>query len=77
MAAALPAEPREVEKLLRGYVANVCYTIIGEPFRGWVESVMEGRNKKIEAERNLLIEMDPAIAKIFHHSNDVSGKLKL
>ena len=34
---ALPSEPREIDKLLRQYIINVVYTIIGEPFRIWVE----------------------------------------
>ena len=34
---ALPKEPREVEKLPRAYLGNLIYTIVGQPFREWVE----------------------------------------
>ena len=34
---ALPSEPREIDKLLRQYIINVIYTLVGEPFRKWVE----------------------------------------
>ena len=44
---ALPSEPREVDKLLRQYVINVVYTLVGDPFRLWVESVMKARDEKI------------------------------
>ena len=30
---ALPIEPREVGKLLRKYVGNLIYTLVGDPFR--------------------------------------------
>ena len=65
VAAALPVEPREVDKLLRQYICNVCYTLIGESFKQWVDHVMQQRNSKIESERNLSIQMDPQIAKVF------------
>ena len=44
---ALPSEPREVDKLLRQYVINVVYTLVGDPFRLWVEAVMKARDEKI------------------------------
>ena len=47
MQEALPSEPREVDKLLRQYVINVVYTLVGDPFRLWVESVMKARDEKI------------------------------
>ena len=74
VAAALPVEPREVDKLRRQYNCNVCYTLIGEPFRQWVDNVMQQCNSKIESERNLAIQMDPEIAKIFQQSTAVRSK---
>ena len=34
---ALPAVKREREKLPRQYLANVIYTIVGDPFKQWVQ----------------------------------------
>ena len=34
---AFPEEPKELDKLPRQYIANVIYTLIGEPFNVWVE----------------------------------------
>lgn len=50
VALSLPIEPREVEKLPRSYLANVIYTIVGKPFRDWVDEAIKARNDKIVAE---------------------------
>ena len=47
VAQALPAETREVEKLPRAYLANVIYTIVGDPFKNWVDGEIAKRNEKI------------------------------
>ena len=52
---ALPSEPRELDKLHRGYVANVIFTLVGQPFKNWINSVTEARNKKIIEEQDLNI----------------------
>ena len=74
VAESLPIEPREVDKLLRQYVINVVYTLVGDPFRLWVDQVMTARNTKITQERNLGIELDPEILRVFRQSTSVSGK---
>ena len=65
VAKALPVEPREVEKLPRSYLANVIYTIVGTPFRDWVDKAIQARNDKIVEEQNLAINMDPDIFAAF------------
>jgi hypothetical protein len=71
---ALPSEPREIDKLLRQYVINVVYTIVGDPFRQWVEAVMTARDNKIKDEKNLGIDLDPEILRVFRNSTSVSSK---
>jgi hypothetical protein len=44
----LPAEEREVAKLHRAYVANVIYTLVGQPFQQWIDAIMEARNRRIQ-----------------------------
>lgn len=44
---ALPLEPREVDKLPRSYIANLIYTIVGDPFKCWVNEKIQDRSKKI------------------------------
>ena len=38
---ALPTEQAEKEKLPRQYVINVIYTLVGEPFRNWVDKQVD------------------------------------
>ena len=69
----LPAEPREVEKLPRAYIANLIYTIIGEPFKQWVQQQILNRTEQIKKEQDLAIQMDPEIFQAFKASTNVSG----
>ena len=55
----LPAIQREIEKMPRHYIANVIYTVVGEPFQMWVNKQIDARNDKIKAEQDIMIEMDP------------------
>ena len=71
---ALPIEEKEVLKMPRYYIGNVIYTLVGQPFAKWVEERVTARNEKLADERDMYIEMDPAIAEIFRKSTSVSGK---
>ena len=42
---ALPEIRRDVDKLPRAYIANVIYTLVGEPFRDWVEDRVNERHE--------------------------------
>ena len=46
---ALPPK-KEIPKLPRQYIANVIYTLVGQPFYDWVETQITARNNKIKAE---------------------------
>jgi len=52
----------------------VVYTLVGDPFRQWVESVMQARDQKIKDEKNLGIDLDPDILSVFRNSTAVSSK---
>ena len=69
----LPME-REIKKMPKQYVVNVCYKIIGHPFEIWVKKRITDRNAKVEEKRNLLIEVDPKIAAVFQNSTYSSCK---
>jgi len=68
---ALPPD-REIKKLSRQYIANVIFTLVGSPFQTWVDTGISNRNIKVTQERNLNIEMDEDVARIFRESNAVS-----
>ena len=74
VAHALPIEKKEIGKLHRGYIANVIYTIVGDPFNKWVEQVMKERTKKIQDEQNQMMQMDAGVYSVFQASNSISGK---
>ncbi len=50
---------KEISKLSRGYLSNVIYTVMGEPFQQWVKQQVNLRNQKIALEGNNIIAMDP------------------
>ena len=53
---------------------NVIYTVVGEPFEKWVKNKIQERNERVTSNANMLIELDPEVAKIFKASTAVSGK---
>lgn len=71
---ALPIVEKEILKLPRAYIANVCHTIIGEPFQRWANKKIDERNEKVIKDKDMTINMDESIAQIFKASTAVSGK---
>ena len=67
-------EDRDIHKLPRQWLLNVAYTIIGEPFNAWVQDEIVSRNIELAKKQNLMIKMDPEIAKAFHNSVNISSK---
>ena len=65
---------RDIDKLPKQFVVNVCYKLIGENFNTWVRVRIDERNQKVEEKRKLMIAIDPEIANIFNNSNFVSCK---
>ena len=60
--------------MLRQTIINIVYTLVGQPFKVWVDQVMEARTAKITSERSLGIELDPEILRAFRASSAVSSK---
>ena len=73
---AFPLLERERLALPRSYVSNVIYTLVKEPFKKWVERVVNKRHEK-RREDKAVIHMDPEIAAIFQASTATSGKYRL
>ena len=69
---AFPIEEKEREKLPRQYIINVIYTLAGQKFRAYVDTLVDRRHTKIAEQRQLYIELDPEIAEVFNQSNAVS-----
>jgi len=69
---AFPTEEKETRKLPRQYIINVIYTIVGNPFRVWVNHHVDARHEHVVNKREMSIVMDPEIAAIYKESKAVS-----
>ena len=65
--ACLPSVRREREALPRQYLANVIYTIVKEPFKNWVNAIVDERHEERRKEEDIIM-MDPEIAAVFNAS---------
>ena len=63
-----------MRKLPRQWIINVIYSVIGKPFRQWVSEAIKKRNAKLADKRDLMIELDPEIAKAFRSSVNINSK---
>ena len=61
----LPMLERERLSLPRAYIANIIYTIVGQPFKNWVDRIVTRRHEERRQEQST-ITMDPEIAAIFN-----------
>ena len=69
----LPDGP-DIARITRQWLANVAYSVIGEPFAVWVKAKVDERNIKVSANNNLTLDLDPEIAAAFKASTQVSSK---
>ena len=67
-------DQKDIPKLPRQWVVNVLNTVVGRQFSDWVREQIDARNKKLRADHNLNIELDPEIAEAFRASSQVSSK---
>jgi len=54
--------PKEISKLPKQWIANVCHTLLGVIFSNWVREQVDERNKNLLFKNNELIDIDPEIA---------------
>ena len=69
----MPAD-KDMDRIPRAWVANVIYTIVGQPFRDFVNEQIERRNQTMISKRDLNITMDQAIFNAFQQSTSISSK---
>ena len=55
----LPTGDKEIEKLPKQYIASVIHTIVGKPFREWMDAKLVERNEELIEKKDMLIELDP------------------
>ncbi len=61
-------EAKELDKLPRQWLANLIFTIAGEPFATWVDDQIKRRNSKIVLNDNKEIAMDADVYAAFMSS---------
>ena len=67
----LPQEG-EIKKLGKNYLVNIVYTVVGEQFKTWARERIDERNQRVAIDKDLMIDVDPAIAQAFNVSTAVS-----
>ena len=67
-------DQQEIHKVAKARICNVCATVLGGIFSGWVKNQIEARNEAVKESKNLMIAMDQEIAEAFRASTKVSGK---
>ena len=65
-------DKRELHKVSRDYICNVCATVLKDIFTDFVKERISERNEEMKEKRDLNIEMDPDIAAAFQASSSVS-----
>ena len=69
----LPDE-RDISRLPRQWIVNLIYTLVGDNFKKWVAEKVRTRNDKIASKYDLMLDLEPSIAKAFLASSMVSSK---
>ena len=67
-------DSREIHKVSKEWICNVCATVLGDSFNDWVKQQVEERNAAVTSKRDLMITMDKDVAEIFRSSTKVSRK---
>ena len=56
---------KEMRTLPRQWIINATYTVVGKPFKDWIRARIEERNTKVTVEKNMLINIDPALCQVW------------
>ena len=65
-------DAKDIPRLPRSWLLSAIFTVVGKPFADWVDSRVTERNKARVVEKNMMIDLDPEVAKAFHESTHVS-----
>jgi len=67
-------DSKDVPRLPRQWLLNVIYTVVGQEFAAWINLQIERRNQERASEQQLMIDLDPEVAKAFRASTHVSTR---
>ena len=69
----LPEREIELPKTPKQWIGNVISSMLGDRFNSWVQQQVNLRHDKVADKKDLMIQMDPDIAKVFLESKAVSS----
>ena len=52
----------------------MCATVLEDLFAKWVKAQVDKRHQKVAVQKDLMIDIDPEIARVFQQSKAVSSK---
>ena len=55
----------ELPKTPKQWIANVCTTVLEDLFAKWVKAQVDKRHQKVAVQKDLMIDIDPEIARVF------------
>ena len=67
-------EKREIHKVPREYICNVCASLLGDIFTKWVREKIDDRNAEMIEKKDLNIDIDDEVLKALQESTSVSRK---
>ena len=67
-------DSKDIPRLPRQWLANVLNTVVGQDFADWVHRKIELRNEGRARDKNLMIDLDPEVARAFQASTHVSAR---
>ena len=73
MASYLP-DDKDISRLPRYFIVNLLFTVVGAPIKEFISKRVRERNDEIAENRNLMIEVDAAVAAAFKQSVNISSK---
>ena len=56
---------KEIQKVPKQWIANVCHSVLKNIFADWVKEQVTKRNEDMLKQKGLIIEMDPEMAAAF------------
>ena len=65
---------KELTKMSRKYICDVIYSIVGDEFEEWVNARVNLRHEKMAEKKDLMLSLDPEIARCYEASQALSRK---
>ena len=65
---------KELTKMSRKFICDVIYSLTGDEFENWVNERVQQRHQKMASKKDLMLSLDPEIARCYEASQAISRK---